>query len=385
MIHFIDEETIKDKTVLLRVDFNVSLNPDHTIANDERIRQTIPTITHLLNYGNRLVLVSHLGQPKGHDPSLTLYPVSQRLEKLLGHSVDFVNEYDPEKISAANSKVILLENVRFHEGEKKNTPAFAKLLASLAHVYVNDAFSVSHRPDASVVGVARLLPRYGGLLLKKEVTMLDRVLKDPQKPVVAILGGAKISTKISLVGKLLEISDYLLIGGGLANTFICATDHSIGKSMYEIEEVETAHRLLYEAEKKKTHVLIPTDAVVGTSKDTKESIVKKVSDISADEQILDIGPQTQAAFGVHIARAKTIIWNGPLGYTENPEFKRGTDFVYYAITQNTGAISVVGGGDTINAISKEEYLEKITHISTGGGAMLEYIEKGTLPGIEVLK
>jgi 3-phosphoglycerate kinase len=221
--------------------------------------------------------------------------------------------------------------------------------------------------------------------LKKEVAMIGKIIHEPQKPVVAILGGAKISTKISLIGKLMEVADYLLIGGGLANTFLCAMEFQIGKSMCEYTEVQTARRLLFDASAKHTAVIVPKDAIVGSGPDSKDSVVKKVADISDSEHILDIGPETQAEFGSYIAKAKTIVWNGPIGYVENPEYKRGTDFIYYAITQNKQAVSVVGGGDTISAISKEEYLDQITHISTGGGAMLEFIEKGTLPGIEALK
>ncbi|MBP6994333.1 phosphoglycerate kinase [Candidatus Woesebacteria bacterium] len=388
-ITYIDGVEIKNKRVLLRVDFNVSLNADHTIANDERIRQTLPTIMLLLKNNNTLIFVSHLGQPKGYDATLTTERIATRLQELTGEPVLFVPHektfnnavYESQP---ASHKMFMLDNVRFFKGEQTNEPDFTKQLASLAEIYVTDAFGVCHRPDASVVGVPALLPHYGGLLLKREVSMISKITQNPQKPVVAILGGAKISTKISLIGKLMEIADYLLIGGGLANTFLCAMDMHIGQSMCEIDEVQTARRLLFDAAAKQTAVIVPKDAVVGTTSDSKESIVKKVATIADTESILDIGPETQAEFGNYIAKAKTIVWNGPLGYIENPEYKRGTDFVYYAITQNREATSVVGGGDTISAISKEEYLDHITHISTGGGAMLEFIEKGTLPGIDAL-
>jgi phosphoglycerate kinase len=389
-IHYIDEVKIENTKILLRVDFNVSLNADHTIANDERIRQALPTINTLLQNGNTLILVSHLGQPKGYDTQLTNERLANRLQELLGKPVMFVpydKTFDPDfyRLTTDDCRLFMLDNIRFHKGEQKNDPDFARQLASLAEVYVTDAFGVCHRPDASVVGVPALLPHYGGLLLKKEVEMISKIIHDPQKPVVAILGGAKISTKISLIGKLMEVADYLLIGGGLANTFLCAMEFQIGKSMCEYTEVQTARRLLFDASSQHTAVIIPKDAIVGTGPDSKDSVVKKVADISDTEHILDIGPETQAEFGSYIAKAKTIVWNGPIGYVENPEYKRGTDFIYYAITQNKQAVSVVGGGDTISAISKEEYLDQITHISTGGGAMLEFIEKGTLPGIEALK
>ncbi|MFO0703642.1 MAG: phosphoglycerate kinase [Patescibacteria group bacterium] len=390
MIQYIDEVEIKNKKIFLRVDFNVSLNKDHTISNDERIRQALPTIKHLLANQNTLIIATHLGQPKGYDPEYKTDKVAVRLEELLGTHVNFVpfdKTFDKSiyPVHATPSTIFLLDNIRFHEGEKKNDPAFAKSLSELAEVYVNDAFGVCHRPDASVVGLSSLMPHYGGLLLKKEVVMIGKVVDKPAKPVVAILGGAKISTKINLIGKLMEVADYMIIGGGLANTFMCAENHNIGKSVCEYEEVQNARRILYEAQQKNTKLLLPNDAVVGKTLESTDSIVKKVKDIADTELILDIGPESQAYFGNVIAKAKTIIWNGPVGYTENPEYKRGTDYIYYAITQNTDAVSVVGGGDTISAISKESYLEKITHISTGGGAMLEFIEKGTLPGIDALK
>lgn len=391
MIQYIDQVDIQNKRILLRVDFNVSLNADHTIANDERIRQALPTIKMLMKNNNTLLLVSHLGQPKGYDAMFTTERLAVRLQELLNEGakvtfVPFEKTFETAQYESGSTepRIFMLDNIRFHKGEQKNDPDFARQLASLAEVYVSDAFGVCHRPDASVVGVPALLPHYGGLLLKKEVTMISKIIRDPQKPVVAILGGAKISTKISLIGKLMEVADYLLIGGGLANTFLCAMDVHIGKSVCEYPEVQTARRLLFDAAAKQTAVIVPKDAVVGTTPDSKESIVKKVSEILDTESILDIGPETQAEFGNYIAKARTIVWNGPIGYVENPEYKRGTDFIYYAITQNKDSVSVVGGGDTISAISKEEYLDQITHISTGGGAMLEFIEKGTLPGIEAL-
>lgn len=388
-IQYIDGVNIENKKILMRVDFNVSLNADHTIANDERIRQAIPTINLLLQKGNTLLLISHLGQPKGYDPQLTTQRLATRLQELMSIPVVFVphdNTFDEAFYAdCAETKIYMLDNIRFHKGEQQNDGEFARQLASLAEIYVTDAFGVCHRPDASVVGVPALMPHFGGLLLKKEVEMISKIIHEPHKPVVAILGGAKISTKINLIGKLMEVADYLLIGGGLANTFLCAMELHIGKSMCEYTEVQTARRLLFDASAKHTAVIIPKDAIVGTGLEDTDSVVKKVVDIAEAERILDIGPETQAQFGNYIAQAKTIVWNGPMGYVENPEYKRGTDFIYYAITQNKQAVSVVGGGDTISAISKEEYLDQITHISTGGGAMLEFIEKGTLPGIEALK
>lgn len=389
-IHFIDEHDISRKRVLLRVDFNVSLHENLTIADDARIQQGLPTIKYLLEKGNRLILVSHLDRPEKRDPKLSLAPVVARLQEYLkGMTVKLVDDFLIEpKETFANQKeneILMLENIRFYPEEKKNDPEFAKKLAELADVYVNDAFGVCHRIDTSVVGVAALLPSYGGLLLKKEIEMISSVIATPQKPLVAIIGGAKISSKIKFIGKLLEVADYLLVGGGLANTFIAAQGFEIGKSLVEYEEIENARRILYMAAQKNTAVVLPSDVVIGEPDNSKEGgEIKKVDEVPKDGYILDIGPETQARFGAIIVKAKTIIWNGPVGLFENPAFGRGTDFIYYAITQNKDAVSVIGGGETLAAVSKKEYLEKITHISTGGGAMLEFIEQGTLPGFEAL-
>ncbi|HLD19990.1 MAG TPA: phosphoglycerate kinase [Patescibacteria group bacterium] len=389
-IHFIDEHDISHKRVLLRVDFNVSLHENLTIADDARIQQGLPTIKYLLEKGNKLILVSHLDRPEKRDPKLSLKPVVARLQEYLdGFTVKLVDDFltEPKETftNQEENEVLMLENIRFYPEEKKNDPEFAKKLAELADVYVNDAFGVCHRTDTSVVGVAALLPSYGGLLLKKEIEMISSAIAKPQKPLVAIIGGAKISGKIKFIGKLLEVADYLLVGGGLANNFIAAQGFEIGKSLVEYEEIENARRILYMAAQKNTAVVLPSDVVIGEPDNTENGgEIKKVDEVPKDGHILDIGPETQARFGAIIAKAKTIIWNGPVGVFENSAFGRGTDFIYYAITQNKDAISVIGGGETLAAVSKKEYLEKITHISTGGGAMLEFIEQGTLPGFEAL-
>jgi phosphoglycerate kinase len=391
-VKFIDEVEIKDKTVLLRVDFNVTLNPDFSIADDVRIRQSLPTINYLLKNGNRLIIISHLGRPNGRESKFSLKPVVEELKKLLKPLDvilvnDFLNPVDNLLLKNQKSDTVLvLENIRFYPEEKNNDENFAKKLSELTDVFVNDAFGVSHRNDASIVGVPKLIPAYGGLLLKKETETIEKIVKNPAKPVVSILGGAKISTKINLLEKLIDLSDYLLIGGALANTFFCAKGLDIGKSYCEYNEVENAKRLLFLAAKKSSAIVLPSD-VIARQPDQSDGggQVKNCKEIAAEDEILDIGPETQAEFGSAIAKAKTIIWNGPMGYIEEPAFTRGTDFVYYSIAQNSSAVSLVGGGDTLAAISKKEYLDKITHISTGGGAMLEFIEKGTLPGIEALK
>lgn len=389
-ITYIDEVSIKNKRILLRADFDVSLNPNHTIANDARIRSNIPTITYLLKQNNRLICIAKLGRPQGRDKNFSLKIVVHRLQQYLPHNtITLVDDFrkNPEVfLKQKNNQILVLENIRFYPEEKTNDPQFAKQLASLGDIYVNDAFAMSHRSEASVVGVPDYIPSYGGLLLKKEVETIGKAIKNPKKPFVAIMGGAKISSKIPLIGKLTEIADHVLIGGGLANTFLCAEGYQIGKSFCEYEKVSKAKQLMEHAKKHNTAIILPVDVVTGKSTDTmSKGIVRKVNEIPKGAEILDIGPETQAKFGALISRAKTIIWNGPVGYFENPVYRQGTDFVYYAITENHEATSIAGGGDTLSAISKEEYLDKVTHISTGGGAMLEYIEKGTLPGLEALK
>ncbi|MBI2034563.1 MAG: phosphoglycerate kinase [Candidatus Levybacteria bacterium] len=386
---YIDDVVIANKKVLLRVDFNVSLLSNRKIADDQRIRQSLSTIKFLLQKKNRLILVSHFGQPKKRDTSLSLRPVAKRLQEYLPETKvilvsDFYSEPDVLKNQTEN-EILLLENIRFYEGEKKNDPVFAKQLALLADIYVNDAFGVSHRTDASIVGIPRFLPSYGGLLLKKEVETILRAIHDPKRPLVAILGGAKISTKIHLVSKLMNLADYVLLGGGLAINVFAAKGYEVGKSIVEEEAIQTTKKLLSENGKKEKKLILPSDAIVAQSGDTSISgTVKKMENIGKNDKILDIGPEAQAQFGQIISAARTIIWNGPVGYFENPAFQRGTDFIYYSIAHNPNAVSIVGGGDTLAAISKKEYLDTITHISTGGGAMLTFIEQGSLPGIDAL-
>lgn len=389
-ITYIDEAEIKNKTVLLRVDVNVSLNPDYTISNDARIQQILPTVNLLLKNNNKVIIVSYLDRPKTRDPKYSLSVVVNRLQQYLSKYKfnlidDFLTEDKTTFQNQKNNQIIVLENIRFYPEEKNNNENFAKKLVSLADIYINDAFGQCHRIESSIVSVPKFLPSYGGLLLKKEVGMLDRVIKNPKKPIVAIIGGAKVSTKIGLINKLMKIADYVIIGGGLANTFICAQGYEVGDSFCKYEAVQQARKLLSLAKGNRALIILPVDVVVAINKDDKESDVVKIESIPPNKSIFDIGPATKAQIGGIIAKAKTIIWNGPMGYFENPAFKRGTDFVCYSITHNKDAVSIVGGGDTLAAISKKEYLDKITHISTGGGAMLEYVEKGTLPGIEALK
>lgn len=386
---YIDEAQITNKRVLLRVDFNVSLNPNHTIADDARIRMSLPTIEYLLKHHNKVILIAHLGEPEKRNAADSLIRVSRRLQEYFPHNkIQFVEDFTKNADALKDQKdneIILLENIRFYPGETKNDPEFTKQLAKLGDVYVDDAFSVAHRKHASIVGLPTLLPSYAGLLLKKEITSLEMIMKHPQKPFVAIMGGKKISTKIKFINKLVTVADYLLLGGGLANTFLLAGGLTLGDSLADKDELALAKKLLALAKKEKTEIVLPQDAVVGPNLHAQQTTIKKVEDIDKNDLVLDIGPETQADFGSIIAKARTIVWNGPVGYMENPHFKRGTDFLYYSITENRQAISIVGGGDTLAAINNKEYLDKITHISMGGGAMLEFIENGTLPGIEALK
>lgn len=390
-IPFLSQTTIVNKRVLLRADFDISLNLDQTIADDTRIRSNLPTIKYLLNGNNRIICIAKLGRPKGRDEKYSLKNVCIKLKEYLQNKKiilisDFLTENSETFKNQKPDEIFILENIRYYPEEKTNDPNFTKKLASLADIFINDAFAVSHRIEASVVGIPQYLPSFAGLSMEKEIEIISSSINHPKKPFVAILGGSKISSKIGLIDQLLELSDQLLIGGGLANTFLSSQGTAIGKSLYEYEEVEKARRLLFNAAQKKSHIVLPVDVVVSTSEEEKDNHyeVKKYTEVLENEHIFDIGPETMAMWGNIIAKAKTIIWNGPVGLFEKKEYRNGTDFIYYTITQNRDAISIVGGGDTLAAISKKEYLERITHISTGGGAMLEFIEKGTLPGIEAL-
>jgi len=389
-IKYIDDVDLNNKTVLARFDFNVSLNPNtFTIADDARICQALPTIEYLLKQDNKLILMSHLGRPKGkRDKKYSLHIICKQLKKYLPqYTLTLIDDFitSPPTFTK-DHEILVLENIRFYPGEKTNDKQFAKSMADLADVFVNDAFGVCHRENASVVGVTEFLPSYGGLLLKKEIQMLSMVIGKPQKPFVAAIGGAKIETKIKVLDRMMELADHLIIGGALANTFLYAQGIDVGKSLVEKDKVELAQKLLFKAAQNDTSVILLSDCIVGDFRELERGgMVVKNTKIPKDKQILDIGPETKARIGTIIAKANTIVWNGPVGYFENPHYRQGTDFMYYAITNNEDAVSIVGGGDTLAAISKKEYLEKLTHISTGGGAMLEFIEKGSLPGIEALK
>jgi phosphoglycerate kinase len=393
-LSYIDDTDISDKRILLRADFDVTLNHNHTsIADDFRLRQCLPTIKLLLKKKNRIICVSKLGRPKERNPKLSLKIVAQRLQNYLpNYRIKLVEDFLTEKKTTFTEQktreILVLENIRFYPEEKQNDKNFSKELASLADIYVNDAFAMCHRTESSVVGVPQLLPSFGGLQLKEEIAMIGKAIVKPKRPLVVIIGGAKISTKIALIERLITIADYVILGGGLANVFFRAQRYFIGSSICEYEMTLKARQLLFLAEQKKTKIILPTDVIIGDPKDTEkhgEAVKINENKIPDGKAILDIGQETKACFGSLIAKAGTIIWNGPVGLFENPAYRNGTDFIYYAIAHNPDAISIVGGGDTLSAISKKEYLKTITHVSTGGGAMLEFIEKGTLPGIEALR
>jgi len=390
-IQFIDKKEIKNKKVLLRVDFNVTLTEKFNIADDERIRQGIPTIEKLYKH-NKLILVAHLDRPKKRDKKYSLAVVVKRLRQYLPHTKitlvdDFLDEKGKKLLAAQKTgEILFLENIRFYPGEEKNDPEFSAQLSEIADVYVNDAFGVDHRASSSIVGVAARLPSYGGLLLEKEIEVIEDLLEDTKHPLIAIIGGSKVSTKFELLHKLTKIADVLILGGGIANTFLAAKGLPVGKSLHEKNLEKEVRQIIDEAKKHGTQIILPEDVAVGDKKNDKNGgEIRKVENVRASDVILDVGPETMAQYAKLIGGAQTIVWNGPVGYIENAQFKRGTDFLYYSIAQNDHVVSIVGGGDTIAAISKKEYLDNITHISTGGGAMLEFIEKGTLPGIEALK
>jgi len=381
---------VKGKRVLLRVDFNVPLE-EGRVKDDTRIRAALPTITHLLQRGARLILVSHLGRPKGEArPELRLDPVAKRLSELLGQKVRKLDEVvGPEVEKAvqelADGEALLLENVRFEKGEEKNDPAFAARLAQLADLFVNDAFGTAHRAHASTAGVAAHIPAVAGLLMIKEIENLSRCLEQPARPLVAILGGAKVSDKLNIIRRFLELADMLLIGGGMANPFFAAMDCPMGDSFFEEGMVEQARAILEAAEESSCCLQLPVDlAVTRELKPEAPFKVVPAADIPEGWKAVDIGPETAALFAESVADAGTVLWNGPLGVFETPPFHRGTETVARAVAQSK-AFSIIGGGDIVAAIEGFGLADKISFISTGGGATLEFWEGKELPGIAVLQ
>jgi phosphoglycerate kinase len=390
----IQDLDLRGKRVFIRVDFNVPLK-DGVVTDDTRIRETLPTLKLAIEKGGRLVLASHLGRPKGTvDRKYSLRPVARKLEELLGKHVefsDFCVGTAAETISKnlKDGDVLLLENVRFHAEEEKNDPKFSGQLAALCDgLFVLDAFGSAHRAHASVVGITKFVKKSAaGLLMEKEIAYLSKAMNDPARPFVAILGGAKVSDKIEVVENLIKIADAMLIGGGMAYTFLKAQGLEIGKSLVELDKVGLATKILEDAKKKKFKLLLPIDEVVAPEfKADAPATTLSILDAPADQMGLDIGPKTVAAYKAELAMAKTIVWNGPMGVFEMPAFARGTLEIAKAVAaaSDDGAVSIVGGGDSVAAIHQSGAAKHVSHISTGGGASLEFLGGRKLPGVEAL-
>lgn len=380
---------VKGKRVLMRVDFNVPTDKDNNIIDDTKIREALPTIEYLLKQGGRLILMSHLGRPKGApEEKYSLKKVAARLSHLIHRPVAMAPATIGDEVKSLvdkmhNGDVLLLENVRFYPGEEKNDAEFSKALAELGDLFVNDAFGSAHRAHSSTTGVAYYLPAYAGLLMEKEVKMLRQVLEEGQQPRMAIMGGAKIADKLGLIDNLTDKMDVIAIGGGMANTFLKAQGFEVGRSLAEDDLLEEARRLVKKAEEEGVALLLPEDVVIA-SEISSQAIIKTVNvgEIPADMMILDIGPRTVKRFREAIMEARTIIWNGPLGVYEYEPFSHGTREVARAVASSS-ALSVIGGGDSAAAVHDLGVEKGITHISTGGGASLEFLEGRELPGVAV--
>lgn len=379
---------VNGKKVFIRVDFNVPMDENQNITNDKRIRATLPTLNYLLENNAAIILACHVGRPKGQRvPELSVKPIVARLSELLGKEVKYAEDCVGEAASKAAAdlkpgEVLLLENLRYHNEETKNDPEFAKQLASLADVAVDDAFGVSHRAHASNAGISQYVEVVGGFLIEKEIQFIGKALSNPERPFVAIIGGAKVSDKIGVISNLLEKADAVVIGGGMANTFLAAQGKGIGSSLFEEEKLPLAKELLAKAEEKGVKVFLPAEVVVADkfAADANHKTVS-VDEVPADWMILDnkFSKECQEA----LENAKTIVWNGPMGVFEFDAFAHGTEDIAHAVAESTG-ISIVGGGDSIAALKKTGLSDKITHISTGGGATLEFLEGKPMPGIAAI-
>jgi phosphoglycerate kinase len=394
-----NKKTIRDidvagKHVLVRVDFNVPLNDEQQITDDSRITAALPTIRYLLDGGAAVILMSHLGRPKGQVvEKMSLKPAADRLSKLLGLEVQLAPEsIGPEVEAQAKAlqpgQVLLLENLRFHKEEEKNDPEFASKLASLGDLYVNDAFGTAHRAHASTEGVTRTLPGVGGFLMEKELNFLGSALENPRRPFASIVGGAKVSDKIAVLERLISMVDLLLIGGGMANTFLKAQGYEIGDSLFEESKVDVARELIRQADQRNLNLILPTDVVVADrfAADANAKVVA-ANEVAPGWRILDIGPATVEAFKQALGSAETIVWNGTLGVAEMPAFAKGTEAIVEILAARTraGATTIIGGGDSAAAVEQAGAADKMTHVSTGGGASLEFLEGKVLPGVAALQ
>ncbi len=389
------KKTVKDidvsfKRVLVRVDFNVPLDENGLILDDSRIKAVLPTLEYLLDKRAKIILCSHLGRPKGKVvEGLRMAPIAQRLSELIGRPVQTVPDCTGEEVSEAVSVlkeggILMLENVRFHPEEEKNDAAFARSLAALADIFVNDAFGTAHRSHASTVGIANYLPAVAGYLLEKEITILGTLTSDPAHPFAAVLGGAKVSDKIGLINNILDKIDKLLIGGGMAATFLKVKGINVGNSIVESDKLELAQQMIKSIESKKVSLLLPVDVVAAGSIDIADKgVITSVNTISHDKCIADIGPQTVELFSEALRTCRTIFWNGPMGVFEIPQFANGTKKLVDILAESSG-VTVVGGGSTAEVVAEMGLVNKMSHVSTGGGASLEFLEGKTLPGVEVL-
>jgi phosphoglycerate kinase len=392
-----NKKTVRDidvhgKRVFLRADLNVPID-DGRITDDTRIRASLPTLVYLLEQGASVVMASHLGRPKGKvNDALRLKPVADRLSQLLGRPVRMTGDaLGPGVVTAVDKlrpgDLLLLENLRFHAEEEANDPGFAKSLAGMADIYVNDAFGSAHRAHASTEGITHFLPAVAGLLMESEVSSLSRLMQKPPKPFHTVIGGAKVSGKLEVLESLLSRCQAILVGGGMANTFLAARGLALGKSLVEAEQLENAERIVAEARRKRVRFMLPTDVVIAAQVHPRsQRQVVPVEQVPKDWTIVDIGPQTMAAYTEHLSKAKTIFWNGPLGIFEIAPFAEATNAMarFLAERSRAGVVTVVGGGDSVSAVEQLGLADQMSHVSTGGGASLEFVEGKTLPGVAAL-
>jgi phosphoglycerate kinase len=391
----VSKKTIRDidvggKRILVRVDFNVPLDPKtKAIADDIRIRESLPTMKYLLDNKARVILCSHLGRPKGRDKDSSLAPVARRLSQLLGQDVAMADDcigpaVEEQAAALKEGRVLLLENLRFHPEEEKNDPAFAQALARLADVFVNDAFGTAHRAHASTQGVTRFLPSVAGFLIQKEIEVMGKALQNPDRPFTAITGGAKISDKIDVLQNILEKVDSLLVAGGMAATFLKALKYDMGQSLVENEKVGAAQQLMDKARARGIRLLLPEDAVVASKFEAgAEHRIVSVDKVPPGWYVMDIGPRTIDTFAAELRQSRTIIWNGPLGVFEFPEFRQGTEAIA-SVMGSVDAITIIGGGSTAEAVQEMGLADRMTHVSTGGGASLTFLEGKPMPAIVAL-